>query len=118
MSSDREISRRDFLRLRRTERGRVLEVSCLALFMRSADATIEAEEPVDWEPGMGEPPAVIHRRSAEDLVESLEHDLRDAQILRLLEPGWLEHMAGASRVQAAIASFRARGGVVESSESE
>ena len=114
---DRGVSRRDFLRLRRTERGRLLEVSCRALFMRSADAKIEAEEPVDWEPGMGEPPAVIHRRSAEDLVESLERDLRDAQVLRLLEPEWLENIEGASRIQAAIAAFRARGGVVELSES-
>src|SRR3954463_7417903 len=108
-----EISRRDFLRLRRTERGRVLEVSCRTLFMRLADAAIEAEEPVEWEPAMGEPPAVIHRRSADDLVESLERDLGDAQILRLLEPEWLESIEGASRIQAAVAAFRARGGVVE-----
>ena len=113
MSSDREISRRDFLRLRRTERGRLVELSCRALFMRSTDAAIEPQEPVDWEPGMGEPPAVIHRRSAEDLVESLERDLRGAQILRLLEPEWLDNMPGASRIQAAIAAFRARGGIVE-----
>jgi len=113
MSRDRELSRRDFLRLRRTERGRLLEVSCRALFMRSADAKIEAEEPVDWEPGMGEPPSVINRRTTEDLAESLEEDLRDAQILRLLEPEWLENMAGAVRIHAAIAAFRARGGVVE-----
>jgi hypothetical protein len=115
MSGDREISRRDFLRLRRTERGRLVEVSCRALFMRSTDAAIEPEEPVDWEPGMGEPPAVINRRSAEDLVESLERDLGDAQILRLLEPEWLENMPGASRIHGVIAAFRARGGVVESS---
>ena len=53
MSRDRELSRRDFLRLRRTERG------------------------------------------------------------RLLEPEWLENMAGAARIHAAVAAFRARGGVVE-----
>ena len=83
--------------------------------MRSTDAAIEVGRrlPVDWEPGMGEPPAVIHRRSAEDLVESLERDLVDAQVLRLLEPEWLENMPGASRIQAVIAAFRARGGVVE-----
>jgi hypothetical protein len=116
MSGDREISRREFFRLRRTERGKIVEVSCRALFMRSADAAIAPEEPVDWQPGMGEPPAVIHRRSVEDLVETLERDLGDAQILRLLEPEWLDNMPAASRIQAAIAAFRARGGVVELSE--
>ena len=65
---------------------------------------------------MGEPPAVIHRRSFEDMVESLDQDLADAQILRLVEPEWLDNMAGASRVQSVIAAFRARGGVVETSE--
>ena len=108
-----EISRRDFLRLRRTERGKVVEVSCRTLFMRSADAAVEPDDPVDWQPGMGEPPAVFQRRSAEDLVESLERDLRDAQILRLLDPQWLENMPGASRIHAAIDAFRARGGIVE-----
>jgi hypothetical protein len=111
--SDRQISRRDFLRFKRTERGKMLEVSCRALFMRSSDSAIEADTPDTWEPWMGEPPAVIQRRSTEDLVESFEHDLDDAQVLRLLEPEWLDNMAGASRIHAAIAAFRARGGVVE-----
>ena len=111
--SDRQISRRDFLRFRRTERGKVLEVSCRALFMRASDSTIESDAPEAWEPWMGEPPAVIHRRSPDDLLESFERDLNDAQVLRLLEPEWLDNMAGASRIHAAIAAFRARGGVVE-----
>jgi len=114
--SDRQISRRDFLRFKRTERGRVLEVSCRALFMRASDSTIESDMPDVWEPWMGEPPAVIHRRSPDDLVESFERDLIDAQVLRLLEPEWLDNMAGASRIHAAIAAFRARGGIVESQE--
>jgi hypothetical protein len=113
MSADRQVSRRDFLRLRRTERGKLLEVSCQALFMRTADAAIEPDPSQDWEPGMGEPPSVIHRRSADDLIASLEHDLRGAQILRLLEPEWLENMPASERIQGVIAAFRARGGIVE-----
>ena len=44
MTVDGRVSRRDFLRLRTTERGRLLEVSCRALFMRCADATIVHED--------------------------------------------------------------------------
>ena len=81
--------------------------------MRSANMAGEPAEAVDWSPGMGEPPAAFHRRSVEDMMESLEQDLADAQILRLVEPEWLDNMAGAFRVQSVIAAFRARGGVVE-----
>jgi hypothetical protein len=113
MSADRGISRRDFLRFRPTERGKLLEVSCQALFMRASDAAIEPEASVDWEPWMGEPPTAIRRRSADDLIASFENDLRDAQILRLLEPEWLDNMAGSERIHAAISDFRLRGGIVE-----
>ncbi|MFN8063499.1 MAG: hypothetical protein U0P82_01780 [Vicinamibacterales bacterium] len=110
----RGVSRREFLRLRRTEQGKVLEVSCRALFMRCADATLAPAEPdSEWEPWMGEPPAVFARRSVDDIVDSFEQDLADAQVLRLLEPEWLDSMAAAPRVRGAIDAFRARGGVVE-----
>jgi hypothetical protein len=107
------LSRRDFLRLRPTERGRLLEVSCRALFMRCADAAIVHEDVAGWEPSMGEPPSVIHRRSADDLLEAFEQDLRDVRVLRLLEAEWLDSIDGAPRIEAAISAFRARGGVVE-----
>lgn len=111
--TDRGMSRRDFLRFRRTERGKVLEVSCRAMFMRCTDAAIVSEPVEDWEPWMGEPPAVLHRRSADDILQSFEQDLADVQVLRLVEADWLESIAGAARLQAAIAAFTARGGIVE-----
>jgi hypothetical protein len=120
------LSRRDFLRLRTTERGRLLEVSCRTLFMRCADAAIAHEDErrggplgppvVEWEPSMGEPPAVIHRRSADELLEAFEHDLRDVRVLRLLDAEWLDSIKAAPRIEAAITAFRARGGVVEIEE--
>jgi len=113
---DGRLSRRDFLRLRATERGRLLEVSCRALFMRCADATIVQEDVVEWEPWMGEPPPVIHRRSADDLLEAFEQDLREVRVLRLLDAEWLDRIEGAPRIEAAISAFRARGGVVETDE--
>jgi hypothetical protein len=84
--------------------------------MRSVDATIGHEDVVEWEPWMGEPPAVIHRRSADDLLEAFEQDLRDVRVLRLLDAEWLDSIEGASRIEAAISAFRARGGVVETDE--
>jgi hypothetical protein len=114
MSGEREISRREFLRFRRTERGKVLELSCQALFMRASDATIESGPEEEWTPSMGEPPAVFHRRSTDELIDSFEMDLRDAQVLRLVGAEWLDNMAGAARIQKVIAAFRAHGGIVES----
>ena len=110
------LSRRDFLRLRTTERGRLLEVSCRTLFMRCGDSTIVHEDVREWEPWMGEPPAVIHRRSADDLLEAFEQDLRDVRVLRLLDAEWLDSIEGAPRIEAAIGAFRDRGGVVETEE--
>jgi hypothetical protein len=114
VTRDGRLSRRDFLRLRKTERGRLVEVSCRALFMRCADATIQSGPVDDYEPWMGEPPAVIERRSSDEILGALETDLRDAQVLRLLEAEWLKSIEGGARLEAAIAAFRARGGVVES----
>ena len=116
MTVDGRHSRRDFLRLRTTERGRLLDVSCRTLFMRCADAAIVREDVAEWDPRMGEPPLIIHRRSADDLLEAFEQDLRDVRVLRLLDAEWLDSLAGAPRIEAAIRAFRARGGVVEAEE--
>ena len=113
MTGDGRQSRRDFLRLRRTERGKVLEVSCHTLFMRCADATLPVPADLEWEPGMGEPPTVFERPSLDELVAAFEQDLRDAQVLRVREPEWLPSVHGAARFETEIDAFRARGGVVE-----
>lgn len=113
MSADRTVSRRDFLRLRRTEQGRVLEVSCRAMFMRCADAALVHDPVEQWEPWMGEPPAAIDRPSVDEILSAFEHDLQDAQVLQLLDVEWLANLPDASRVQTTIAAFRARGGRLE-----
>jgi hypothetical protein len=119
---DRRVSRRDFLRLRRSERGKVLELSCRTLFMRCSDAGASAppdsgaSEVEAHEPWMGEPAARLHRRSATAIIDSIEEELRDTQVLRLLDPEWLDSIEGAPRLEAVIDAFRLRGGVVERSE--
>jgi hypothetical protein len=115
--SDRSLSRRDFLRLRRSERGKVLELSCRTLFMRCSDAAAPASAPAgpddDAHTAMGEPPARLQRRSANELIDALEEELRDVQTLRLIDPEWLDSIQGAARVEAVIDEFRLRGGLVE-----
>jgi hypothetical protein len=49
-------------------------------------------------------------------VHAFEQDLRDVRVLRLLDAEWLDSIAGAPRIEAAISAFRARGGVVETDE--
>jgi hypothetical protein len=39
--------------------------------------------------------------------------LKDAQVLRLLEPEWLENMPAAEHFRAAVDAFTRRGGRVE-----
>ena len=113
MTDARHLSRRDFLRFRRTERGKVLDVSCRSLFMRLADATIDPEPLDNYEPWMGEPPSVFERRTPVEILDSFDADLRDVQVLRLLEPEWLDGIQEASRIHATLDAFRLRGGVVE-----
>lgn len=113
------VSRRDFLRLRRSERGKVLELSCRTLFMRCSDAgagappgsgegDLEAHEP--W---MGEPAPRLQRRSATAIIDAIEDELRDTQVLRLLDPEWLDSIEGSARLEAIVDAFRERGGIVE-----
>lgn len=113
MRVSRGVSRRDFLRLRPTERGRLIEISCHRLFMRCADGALVPDAPLEYEPWMGEPPSMIRREPAAAILGRIEHELEGARIVRLLEPEWLSSMIGGARLQAALAAFRERGGVLE-----
>lgn len=113
MTSARGVSRRDFLRLRPSPRGNVLEVSCRALFMRLADATMDPGLPTEHEPWMGEPVLQIDRPSPVSIIDGLEADLLDVHVLRLLEGEWLEGIHDRARIEALLTRFTTRGGIVE-----
>jgi hypothetical protein len=108
------VSRRDFLRLKTSERGRTLELSCRMLYMRCSDAAIEPPSPEEYEQAIGEPPAVLTRRTPEAIFAEIEQDLGEAQVLCLIEPEWLSSIPGGARFQTLLDAFRARGGRVES----
>jgi len=112
------MNRRDFLSFRLTKQGKVLEISCRALYMRCLDA--RAGVPIgretvitDYEPWMGEPPAVLVRPSAEALLGQIEEDLQQVTRLRLLESEWLGSTGLGEQLAPLLAAFRSRGGRVE-----
>jgi len=115
------MNRRDFLFLRRTPRGRTLELSCRALYMRTLDVeapTKQSESTVfDHEPWMGEPPADFEKPSGANWLQQIEIELRDVDVLKLLDEEWLEPTGISVQLQPLIAAFRARGGRVESGTS-
>ena len=105
------VSRRDFLRLRASEHGRMIELSCRMLYMRCSDAAIASPSQEEYEQSVGEPPALLTRRTPDEIVDAIETDLRGVQVLRLIEPEWLDALG--TRFTALLDRFRARGGRVE-----
>ena len=112
------MNRRDFLRLRMTSSGRTLELSCRSLYMWCLDSESPARQASgassdDHQPWMGEPPAVFGQPSAENLLRQVEDDLRQVDVLRVLDGEWLTSTDLGDRIEPVLAAFRARGGRVE-----
>src|SRR5258708_27858053 len=109
------MNRRDFLFLRRTTRGRTLELSCRALYMRTLDAAAATQSDksiFDHEPWMGEPPTDFER-PADDWLRQIENQLQEVEILKLLDDEWLEPTGLGDQLEPVIRAFRSRGGQVE-----
>jgi hypothetical protein len=114
------MNRRDFLSLRVTRHGKVLELSCQRLYMQTLAAEAAAglgyDAATDYQPWMGEPPAVLEAPSAESLIGQLARDLHEVDRVRVLESEWLDSTTLGERLAPLLASFRARGGRVELAE--
>jgi hypothetical protein len=107
------VSRRDFLRLRTSARGRTLELSCRTLYKRCLDAAGAPSAPeTDYEMG-GEPPLVLAQRTPAEIFAEIARDLDGAQVLQLVEPEWLDSIEGRDDLRAVLDTFRARGGRIE-----
>jgi hypothetical protein len=111
------MNRRDFLFLRRTPQGRVLELSCRTLYMRTlarAAPTTQSENTVfAHEPWMGEPPTDFEKPAGDDWLGQIENQLRDVDVLRLFDDEWLTSTPISKEIEPLLAAFRARGGRVE-----
>jgi hypothetical protein len=111
------VNRRDFLFLRHSQGKRVLELSCERLFMRAVDAQTASSGSGDalpvpevWE---GEPPRVVEYPTVDELFQFVDTQLRDADVLRLVDTHWLASEDLKRRLGDVVATFRGRGGVVE-----
>jgi hypothetical protein len=110
------MNRRDFLFLRRTPRGRTLELSCRALYMRTLNADAATTQPkntvFDHEPWMGEPPTDFDT-APDDWLGEIEKELREVEVLTLLDEEWLAATHINEQIEPLLTAFRARGGRVE-----
>jgi hypothetical protein len=112
------MDRRGFLLLGLRGQQRVLELSCERLYVRYVDArSAIGSAPQDEDASLwnGEPPTRIETESVADLFDQLERSLARADVLRVLDPEWLNAGDLRSRVDVRIEAFRRRGGRVERS---
>ena len=114
------MNRRDFLTLHTRGEQRVVELSCEQLYMRYADARSGAGR---WEPPPpigatqqaweGEPPTELKTPTTSELFQTLERELAQADVLRVLDHSWLTGDEFGPEVEARVEAFRNRGGRVE-----
>ena len=102
--------RRDFLLFRSDPAGRIVELSCERLYMRYVDASLPGAASDD--PCEGEPPRNVKEQTTEELFRDLDGDLRDADIVRLVDTRWLASEDFGQHIEAVLDRFRARGGKV------
>jgi hypothetical protein len=67
----------------------------------------------DHQSGWGEPPADFGTPSVDELLRGIEHELRDVQVLRVLDGEWIAATSLNQQLQPMLDAFRARGGRVE-----
>jgi hypothetical protein len=112
------MNRRDFLLLRKEPRQREFELSCDRLYMQCLDTEMtglppdDVADPAETSPWGGEPPAKFAGRSREQLFEALDRELREVEVLKVVNSQWL---VGDLRqdFDRLMEGFCARGGRVE-----
>ena len=117
------MNRRDLLLLRVDRDRRAAELSCERLYMHYQHARLMMDgsaqppapgAPSPWsEPDDAEPPAVFDERTTQQLFSDVDRELRNADVVRVVETGWLAVDAFRRDVEDLLAAFRRRGGRVE-----
>jgi hypothetical protein len=97
-------------------------LSCHDLYIRTltshAPTTQSQQSVYEHEPWMGEPPADFDRPENDDWLTQIESQLRDVEVLKLVDDQWLNSTGISDRLQPVIEAFRARGGRVEYESSQ
>jgi hypothetical protein len=88
------MNRREFLLLKPGPENRTAEISCERLYMRYLDSRIDGSTP--------------------GFLKNLADDLNDVDVLRLTDTGWLTSEELQQHIEPILASFRSRGGTIDS----
>ena len=117
------MNRRDLLLLRTDRDKRVAELSCERLYMHYQHARLTmdraAQPPAPGAPSPwsdsddAEPPAMFDERTTQQLFSDVDRELRNADVVRVVDTGWLAVHAFRRDVEELLAAFRRRGGRVE-----
>lgn len=110
------MNRRDFLLFRTEAQRRLVELSCERLYMRYLDAQAMSgrrDAAEDCDPSQGEPPADLRTTGPAQLFADLERSLGSADVVRIVDRGWLAADDFRRDVERVIAAFRRNGGRVE-----
>jgi hypothetical protein len=110
------MKRRDFLLFRRTRHARIIEIPCERIYMHYLDASLSGSpahhQPQD-ESMPGEPTPDFAQRPATDVLETLDSQVKDVDVVRVIDRHWLAADALSREFDAFLAGFIARGGRVE-----
>ena len=118
------MNRRDLLLLRTDRDRRVAELSCERLYMHYQHTRLTTDRPAQppapdtgelWD---DEPPAVFDERTTQQLFSLVDRELRNADVVRVVDAGWFAVDAFRRDVEDLLAAFRRRGGRVEYPASE
>jgi hypothetical protein len=110
------MKRRDFLLFRRTRHARIIEIPCRRVYIHYLDASATAPCPPDAprdESMLGEPAPECAERTTKDALETLDTQLKDVDVARVIDRHWLASDALSREFDEFLAAFVARGGRVE-----
>jgi len=114
------MNRRDFIFLKNSDKGKVLELSCESLYMQFLD--IQTADRV-YEDGAdttdpssclsSELPTQLTTHKVECFFGDLHAQLRNCSNLRLLDPGWIVAGDFGNKIEVLLRAYKASGGIVE-----
>ena len=117
------MNRRDLLLLRIDRDRRAAELSCERLYMHYQHARLTMDRsahssapvvPSAWSDADDvEPAAVFDECTTQQLFHHIDRELRNADVVRVVDTGWLAVDAFRRDVEDLLAAFRQRGGRVE-----